>query len=238
MQTVKAIILKSLPYSEQQQIMHVYSAERGYMQLITPMALFKRKNNHTVQCMQIVEIEYFPNERGGLHKLKSASSLVNTSSVYFDVFKMNIALLWGEILDLVLRHSDPNEDVFEYIRYSVEYLNTSREDIANFNLLFLFRLSRIMGFGIDTDTYRPDYVFNINDGCFYPTGAPENYYTGPHSARIIRELCVCPLESLKDIPLNQQSRKILLDIALLFLGFHLNLDFNTKSIRVIREIFS
>lgn len=238
MQTVKAIILKSLPYSEQQQIMHVYSAERGYMQLITPMALFKRKNNHTVQCMQIVEIEYFPNERGRLHKLKSASSLVNTSSVYFDVFKMNIALLWGEILDLVLRHSDPNEDVFEYIRYSVEYLNTSREDIANFNLLFLFRLSRIMGFGIDTDTYRPDYVFNINDGCFYPTGAPENYYTGPHSARIIRELCVCPLESLKDIPLNQQSRKILLDIALLFLGFHLNLDFNTKSIRVIREIFS
>ena len=238
MQTVKAIILKSLPYSEQQQIMHVYSAERGYMQLITPMALFKRKNNHTVQCMQIVEIEYFPNERGRLHKLKSASSLVNTSSVYFDGFKMNIALLWGEILDLVLRHSDPNEDVFEYIRYSVEYLNTSREDIANFNLLFLFRLSRIMGFGIDTDTYRPDYVFNINDGCFYPTGAPENYYTGPHSARIIRELCVCPLESLKDIPLNQQSRKILLDIALLFLGFHLNLDFNTKSIRVIREIFS
>ena len=208
------------------------------MQLITPMALFKRKNNHTVQCMQIVEIEYFPNERGGLHKLKSASSLVNTSSVYFDVFKMNIALLWGEILDLVLRHSDPNEEVFEYVRYSVEYLNTSREDIANFNLLFLFRLSRIMGFGIDTDTYRPDYVFNINDGCFYPTGAPENYYTGPHSARIIRELCVCPLESLKDIPLNQQSRKILLDIALLFLGFHLNLDFNTKSIWVIREIFS
>lgn len=238
MQTVKAIILKSLPYSEQQQIMHVYSAERGYMQLITPMALFKRKNNHAMQCMQIVEIEYFPNERGGLHKLKSVSSLVNTSSIYFDVFKMNIALLWGEILDLVLRHSDPNEDVFEYVRYSVEYLNTSQEDIANFNLLFLFRLSKIMGFGIDTDSFRPDYVFNINDGCFYPAGAPENYYTGPHSARIIRELCVCPLESLKDIPLNQQSRKILLDIALLFLGFHLNLNFKTKSIRVIREIFS
>lgn len=238
MQTVKAVILKSLPYSEQQQIMHAYSAERGYMQFITPMALFKRKSNHAVQCMQIVEIEYYPNERGGLHKLKSVSSLVNTSSIYFDVYKMNIALLWGEILDLVLRHSDPNEALFEYISYSVEYLNTSREDIANFNLLFLFRLSKLMGFGIDNDSFRPDYVFNINDGCFYPTGSPENYCTGPHSAKIIHELCTLPLDSLKNIPLNQQSRKILLDIALLFLGFHLNLDFNTKSIRVIREIFS
>lgn len=230
--------MKSIPHSEQQHILYVYSAERGYMQFITPMSLFKRKNNLSVQCMQIVEIEYFPNERGGLHKLKSVSLLVNTSAIYFDVFKMNIALLWGEILHLALRHSDPNEELFAYLRYSVEYLNASENDVANFNLLFLFRLGKILGFGIDDSTYGPDHVFSINDGCFYPTGVPETYCTGPHSAKIIHEFCTCPMEELKNIPLNQQGRKILLDIALLFLGFHLNLDFNTKSIRVIREIFS
>ena len=37
MHTVKAIILKSIPHSEQQQILHVYSEERGYMQMITPV---------------------------------------------------------------------------------------------------------------------------------------------------------------------------------------------------------
>ena len=55
MHTVKAIILKSIPHSEQQQILHVYSEERGYMQMITPLALFKRKANASAQCMQIVE---------------------------------------------------------------------------------------------------------------------------------------------------------------------------------------
>ena len=65
MHTVKAIILKSIPHSEQQQILHVYSEERGYMQMITPLALFKRKANASAQCMQIVEIEFIPNERGG-----------------------------------------------------------------------------------------------------------------------------------------------------------------------------
>ena len=79
MHTVKAIILKSIPHSEQQQILHVYSEERGYMQMITPLVLFKRKANASAQCMQIVEIEFIPNERGGLHKLKSFSPLVNTS---------------------------------------------------------------------------------------------------------------------------------------------------------------
>ena len=48
----------------------------------------------------------------------------------------------------------------------------------------------------------------------------------------------CPLEELKAIPLNQESRRILLDIALLYLGYHLKLDFNTRAIRVIREVFS
>ena len=213
MHTVKAIILKSIPHSEQQQILHVYSEERGYMQMITPLALFKRKANTSAQCMQIMEIEFIPNERGGLHKLKSLSPLVNTSAIYFDVYKMNIALLWGEILNLVLRDSDPNPGLYEYI-------------------------SKLLGFSIDNSTYHPDHVFNINDGCFYPAGSPGNYYTGPLSAKAIHALCTCQLQELKNIPLNQQGRKILLDIALLFLGFHLNLDFNTKSIRVIREIFS
>ncbi len=238
MNTVKAIILKSIPHSEQQQILHVYSEEKGYMQMITPLALFKRKVNSSAQCMQIVEIEFIPNERGKLHKLISLSPLVNTSAIYFDVYKMNIVLLWGEILNLVLRDSNPNPDLYEYIRNSVEYLNVTQDDIANFNLLFLFRLSKLLGFSIDSSTYRPEYVFNINDGCFYPTGSPRSYYTGPHSAKAIHALCTCQLLELKNIPLNQQSRKILLDIVLLFLGFHLNIDFNTKSIRVIREIFS
>ena len=152
MHTIKAIILKSIPHSEQQQILHVYSEERGYMQMITPLALFKRKANTSAQCMQIVEIEFIPNERGGLHKLKSLSPLVNTSAIYFDVYKMNIALLWGEILNLVLRDSNPNPDLYEYIKTSVEYLNFTRDDVANFNLLFLFRLSKLLGFSIDNST--------------------------------------------------------------------------------------
>lgn len=189
MHTVKAIILKSIPHSEQQQILHVYSEERGYMQMITPLALFKRKTNTSVQCMQIVEIEFIPNERGGLHKLKSLSPLVNTSAIYFDVYKMNIALLWGEILNLVLRDSDPNPGLYEYIKTSVEYLNVTRDDIANFNLLFLFRLSKLLGFSIDNSTYHPDHVFNINDGMLLPHG-----FTGKLLHRpTLRQSYPCPL---------------------------------------------
>lgn len=238
MQTVKAVILKSVPYTEQQQIVQAYSGERGFMEFITPVPQFRRKKLLSTQCMQVVEIEYLPNERGGLHKLRSIAPLADTSAVYFSVVKMNIALLWGEVLSLTLRHAEPSEQLFEYVRYSVEYLGASQEDIANFNLLFLFRLGRVMGFGINLDSYEEGRLFHVDDACFHPPGEAGRYCAGPRSSAVIHALCSSPLEELKAIPLNQESRRILLDIALLYLGYHLNLDFNTRAIRVIREIFS
>lgn len=238
MAILKAIILKSIPYSETQRILHVFAAEKGYTSLITPESWFKRKSNTSFQCMQIVEIEYIQNKRERLHKVKTITLDKNTTAIYFDIYKMNIALLWGEILYLVLRNEERNEPLFEYLENSIEYLNSSQNDIANFNLFFLFRLCGLLGFSIDTSTFRPGYVFNINDGHFYPQGYNDTYLTGPHSARIIQQFCTCPLKKVGNIPLNRQSRSILLDILFLFLGFHLNIDFNIKSIKVIREIFS
>lgn len=49
---------------------------------------------------------------------------------------MNIALLWGEVLDLILKNEQKNIDLFNFILQSVEYLNETVKDIANFNLFF------------------------------------------------------------------------------------------------------
>ena len=237
MEVVKAIILKSIPYTENQRIIKTYSAEKGYLSFITTTPPSKRKNNGAIQCMQITEIEYMESPTGDLHKITSILPLNNISSIYFHVYKMNIALLWGEILNPILQHEEKNENLFEFIEHAVEYLHSTGEEIANFNLYFLYRLCGLLGFRIDTESYRTGYIFNVNDGRFYPPEGKADYSTGPHSAQAIYHFCSSPLSDIGKIPLNRESRSILLDIVLLFLGFHLNLNFNNKSIRVIREIF-
>ena len=121
-----------------------------------------------------------------------------TSAIYFDVYKMNIALLWGEILNLVLRDSDPNPGLYEYIKTSVEYLNITR-DILPISIYIPVRLSKLLGFSIDNSTYHPDHVFNINDGCF-TAGSQGNYYTSPHSAKAIHALCTCQFARIEKYP--------------------------------------
>lgn len=237
MELCKAIILKTIHYSDTQKIIHAYSREKGFLSLISPSFIFKRKNN-PVHLFQLTEIEYFENENGNLHKLRTASAVINLPHLYFDIFKMNIILLWGEILDLILKDEGKNEALFDYLVQSAEYLNSTQKDIGNFNLFFLYRLAGLIGFKINTSSWQEGYVFNISDGSFYPQANDTPYISGPNTAKIIFQLCTFPLEEIRNISLNQQARNILLDIILLFYSTHLNVSFNIKSIQVIREVFS
>lgn len=102
MTVCQGFVLKCVNYSDTQRIVHLYTQERGMLSMISPASVFKRKSQ-PVHLLQIVEVEYEENDRGGLHKLKSASVIANLSDVYFDIYKMNILLLWGEILYLMKR---------------------------------------------------------------------------------------------------------------------------------------
>ena len=109
--------------------------------MISPSVVFKRKTK-TVHLLQISEIEFFENEKSDLHKLRQISPIINLPELYFDIFKMNILLLWGEILNLILKNEGKNEELFDYLTHSIEYLNSTHNDIGNFNLYFLYRLRR------------------------------------------------------------------------------------------------
>lgn len=237
METCQAIILKHAAYTDTQKIIRVYSRDKGYLSFITPSLIFKRKHN-PVHLLQLSEIEYSENEKGGLQKLRSISPLTNLPDLYSDIFKMNIVLLWAEMLDLILHQETGNENLFDFITRSTEYLNATQEDTANFNLFFLYRLAGLIGFRIDTDSWREGSVFQLQDGTFQALPCPTPYITGPNTASVIYRLCTCPLEELKTIPLDRPSRNVLLDVVLTFYRLHLHINFNIKSIQVIREVFS
>lgn len=236
MEVTHAVVLKVSDYSDTQRIIYTFSKEKGYLSFIAPAFFFKKKNT-TVAVMQVVEVEYFEQGEKELRRVKQLHPVQPNSSVYFDIYKMNIALLWGEVLNLVLKKETRNEDLYDYLQHAAGYLNAAHEGVANFNLFFLYRLASFLGFRINTDSYSEGFVFDLNSGNFIPSETGSGYVSGPNSARTIHKLCSSQLETLKDIVLDRKSRGILLDLIILFYSIHLNINFNIKSIKVIREIF-
>ena len=103
MEVVNAVVLKNSRFVERQRILYLFSLERGFLSMITPSFSSKREGT---RVMEVVEVEYAGRARGDLYSLKSTRPTLDTNAISLDVFKMNIALLWGEALWLILRHEE------------------------------------------------------------------------------------------------------------------------------------
>lgn len=85
MEIVQGIILKTSPYSETQKIIRIYTKEKGYLSMISPSVVFKRKTK-TVHLLQISEIEFFENEKSDLHQNSVKSLRSSTCPSYISIF--------------------------------------------------------------------------------------------------------------------------------------------------------
>lgn len=100
MEIVQGIILKTSPYSETQKIIRIYTKEKGYLSMISPSVVFKRKTK-TVHLLQISEIEFFENEKSDLHQTPSNLSDHQPARVIFRYFQDEYPFVVG-------RNSEPD----------------------------------------------------------------------------------------------------------------------------------
>ncbi|MDR1272979.1 MAG: recombination protein O N-terminal domain-containing protein [Odoribacteraceae bacterium] len=238
MRAENAIVLKNVPLPGGRVVTRIFSRERGHVSLVVPRVLDGRPTAAFTRCMQPVELEFEDIPRGGLHRVTSIFPSRDVEEVYGDMIKRGVALLWGEVLCPVLGHEGRNEALHDYLSRSVEYLSAATGGVANFNLFFLYRLCSLLGFRVDVSSYRPGYLFDAGDGRFHAPPPPSRFCADAACSGLIRGLCEDSLESASRLRLDRVSRVALLDAALLFIGLHLDVSFDTKALRVVRSIFS
>ncbi|MDR0982033.1 MAG: DNA repair protein RecO C-terminal domain-containing protein [Culturomica sp.] len=239
MQLIKGIIIRIIKHAESKKIIHLYSEEQGSMFFITAPHIFK-DNNVGINVMQVVEIEYLESLRSEIKRIVKISPIVDIHKIYNNIYKVNIAVLWSEVLYNLIRKEPKNNALYDFIVHSIEYLAEIKAGIANFNLFFLYRLSVYIGYKINTDSYRENYVFNINGANFIDPNDKtyENHFlSGPNVAKAIHFLLTCKTEDLYRLMLDKPARLKLLDIVLAFYHVHFGQEFNIKSIKVIMEVF-
>lgn len=236
MHKTDAIILKRFQYNDKQSIIHTYTYEYGFMEFITPNSTQRKKWG--VSPMQIVEIEFFLNQKGKINSIKNIYS-VGTNTAIFAVPNINILMLWAEILSVVLKKEEANPDIFDYIKNAIEYINEDSNNAQLLNLFFLYNFLKFIGFKIDTSTFQSGYLFSVEDGCFYSESSANKTISGINAAKIIFRLSTCKVQDIDKVKLNKSSMKILLDILLIYIDRHLNTKlYNNKGIKIIYEVFN
>ena len=234
----RGIVLGTLKYGEKGVIVHMLTDTHGrqsYMvQGVRPSA--KGSKMALLQPMFAVEFEGLQSSKMSMHRMKDLAPGIVLQSTPFDIRKSTMSLFMAEVLYRLVKESEPNQLLFDFVWGSVEALDAAQEGVANFHLWFLSHLCRFLGFSPGNE-YRPDCWFNIAEGMFTAERPPREYAMSQENALILRDMLECDVRYLAEIGLNRHQRVDFLEALLSYYGYHLDTIHSVQSIRILRELF-
>lgn len=178
----EAIVFSRLNYSETSLIVKAYTRDFGLQSYILRSP---RKPNAKAQHFQplgLLELEISQTPGAKLHSIKSSRQVGGAYLACGDMIRTSLAIFMAEVLNLSVKDSLPNTQLFDYLKETILFLFASDEgndnedaaSLADFHLHFLFDLATLLGFR-PNDNYserRPlfdlqagEFVFSNVQGC-------------------------------------------------------------------------
>ncbi len=188
------------------------------------------------QPMFPVEFEGLESPRQQMDRFKEVRSGFPLQHLPFDVRKSTVALFMAETLYRLVRESEPNRALFDFVWSSVAALDVLQSGVANFHLWFLVHLSRLLGFSPGND-HTPGDWFDLHEGLYVGSRPLHPGVMSQEDARTMADLMRCDVRLLGTIPLNRSQRVAFLDAMLVYLGYHLDAVSAVQSVRILKEVF-
>ena len=235
----RGIVLHTLKYGDTSMVAYLLTdvgGRRSYMVQGVRSRNGRGSKLALFQPMFPVEFEGLESPRQQMDRFKEVRAGFVLQSLPFDVRKSTMALFMAEVLYRLVRESEPNEALFDFVWGSAEALDAMNDGVPNFHLWFLANLSRLLGFRPGND-YTPGAWFDIREGSFTPLRTPHGEVLSADDARILHDLLECDVRYIAEIGLNRRQRVAYLDALLVYYGYHLDAIHAVQSVRIFQEVF-
>lgn len=237
--TSRGVVLNTLKYGEKGLIVQMLTSTHGrqsYMVQGLGAARSRGSKRALFQPMFALEFEAVESSRQQMHRLGELQSGIVLQSIPFDVRKSTISLFMAEVLYRLVKESEPNLMLFDFVWGSIEALDAMQEGVANFHLWFLSHLCRFLGFSPGND-YIAGSWFNIAEGQYTTTLPPREYAFSQENALILRDMLECDVRYLAEVGLNRHQRVDFLQSLLSYYAYHLDTIHSVQSIHILQELF-
>ena len=235
----RGIVLNSLKYGDSAMVVHLLTDALGRQSYMVQGVRSSRGRGSKLalfQPMFALEFEGLTSSRQQMHRFREVQSGIVLQRMPFDVRRSTIALFMAEVLYRLVKESEPDSQLFDFVWESIGALDSMEEGVANFHLWFLANLSRLLGFRPGND-YTPGAWFDIREGSFTPLRPPHGEVLSADDARILHDLLECDVRYIAEIGLNRRQRVAYLDALLVYYGYHLDAIHAVQSVRILQEVF-
>lgn len=232
-----SIVLSKLKYRDYDLIVKCYTQQRGIVSYMLKGVLKSKKGLSKTVYYQVlsqlqIEENYKPNQT--LHFIKEVKFNYIYKTLHTNIYKSAIVLFLSEILSNVLKEEEKNEDLFQFITVSLQYLD-NEDQFSNFHLLFLLKLTRYLGIQPENLNQNHPY-FNLESGIFEASNYGIYSISGENLI-LLKRLLGINFDALKDIKIKSKQRQEFLNMLLYYFELHLDSFKKPKSLQVLNEVF-
>lgn len=235
----RGIVLNSLKYGDSAMVVHLLTDALGRQSYMVQGVRSNRGRGSKLalfQPMFALEFEGLTSSRQQMHRFREVQSGIVLQRMPFDVRRSTIALFMAEVLYRLVKESEPDSQLFDFVWESIGALDRMEEGVANFHLWFLVNLSRFLGF-YPGNEYTSGAWFDACEGSYTVQKPPHATVMTPENARLMNDFVECDVRCLAEIGLNRAQRSAFLEALLTYYGYHLDAIHAVQSVRILQEVF-
>lgn len=233
-----AIVISALKYGEADLIVKCFTKESGLKTYLLRGILKSKRGKFKTSMFQPLsqlELQAKHKDKGTLEYLQDAKILLTYKSLHTNIVKSSMVLFISEVLKNSVQEEEKNEELYVFLEQTLQWLDEN-DQISNFHLLFMLKLSRFLGFyPEDSDTEK--FYFNMLDGVFQDIKT-NSYCIEGQNLVILKQLLGLEFETIQNLKLSQINRNYFLEMMLLYYQLHIETFKKPKSLAVLHEIFN
>jgi DNA repair protein RecO (recombination protein O) len=235
----RGIVLYSSKYSDTYSIVHIYTEEFGMVSYLTVNA--KGRKVHVPKSafypLSVLDMEVEHRNLQDVQRLKEVKVHLPVFSLLSDPVKSTIAIFLAEFIGKVVREVEPNKLLFDYILHSIQILDLSEKNYANFHLVFMIRLSSFLGFSPNASDYKKGMFFDMQNGVFSLYQPLHIHFLNPGESESFSMLLRMNYENMNMFRFSRYERKNIIYRILEYYRLHLVNFSDLKSLEILHEVF-
>lgn len=224
----RGLVISFLKYRETSIIVKIFTRDIGLKSYIVNSVRTKGAKGKMAfyQPLSLLDLVVYDKEGVGLNRVSEVKLSKAYEKIPFEYQRSAIAMFIGEVLGRSIYQDYRNEEFFDFLEYAMELLDKEEAVLVHFPLVFLWETSRYLGFApIDAESFFDELMQEMQL-------SEELKEEKEYLDLIIHESFDCKVK------IHAAYRKKLLDHFLMFYTKHLDLQYEWKSINVLRQIMS
>jgi DNA repair protein RecO (recombination protein O) len=235
----RGIVLHTTRYGESSLVVHCYTEQHGRQTYMVKGVRKSRKQNRSnlFQPLFILDFEVYHKGTREIQLVKEVSRAMPLNSLPFDMVKSAQAIFMAEVIYRVVREEESNPVLAQFLLSTIQYLDALENASPDFHILFMFQLSRHLGFYPQNNYGEQRIFFNLASGLFISHFNDPDLQLDEVSSKLWHRYMSSEYQSVKDSDFNGSQRKLVLDNLVRFYKLHVDGLGEIRSLEVLHSYF-